>query len=132
MTVVPDNCYGVDFPGSRRTTMCNIAKQLLIAYPVNGGSVQSVAKFDLKFSGKTEEGGFHCPRTVEAVHEHLQNSPHMSELSKMTNWPIDKIIPQVACIDYKMNWCCLDWYWPKKDSVWVENPCCKIPQFGTG
>ncbi|KAI8943274.1 hypothetical protein NX059_001294 [Plenodomus lindquistii] len=38
MTEEPDNCYNIDFKGSRRTTLCNVAQQTLVAYPVVGSN----------------------------------------------------------------------------------------------
>ncbi|KAF2845621.1 hypothetical protein T440DRAFT_522506 [Plenodomus tracheiphilus IPT5] len=66
MTEEPDNCFNIDFKGSRRTTLCTVAQQTLVAFPVVEGSKVLDAfyvvslnynkKIDSIFNGKSALG----------------------------------------------------------------------------
>ncbi|KAH7356038.1 hypothetical protein BKA66DRAFT_613136 [Pyrenochaeta sp. MPI-SDFR-AT-0127] len=120
-----ENCYLVNFPGTRATKFCNIGKQVLVAFPTNGGTVQTVVKADVRFNGFSKVGSYHCDKAVGPVKE-LFRSDYRSQVSTATGWQADKIIPQVFCADDA----CLDWYNADKNGPWVENPACKLPNFG--
>ena len=109
--------------------MCNVAKQLLVAYPINGGPVQAIGKVDLHFFGTNYKNNYDFGKTVDVVRDHFHKSSFKADIAQETGWPIDKIVPQVASIDTKLEWCCLDWYNAMKNQPWQEKPCCKLPQF---
>lgn len=121
MTEVSENCYTHDFEGSRRTTLCNVGKQVLVALPINRGKVQAVVKVDVMFNGKTEAGKFDCAKTVPRVLEDFK-ATRQAEIGQFNNWGEDKIVPLPMCaVDD-----CLDWYQPDKNGQWKENPKCKL------
>jgi hypothetical protein len=121
MTEVDENCYTHDFEGSRRTTMCNVAKQVLVAMPINGGKIQAVVKVDVQFNGKTEGGKWDCAKTLPRVLEDFKTT-RQAEIGQFNNWGEDKIVPLPMCA----NDDCLDWYRPDKNGEWEENSECKL------
>lgn len=68
----PDNCYEVNFPNSRRTTLCNVPMHMFVMIPaVNGDFPLSVVRVNmkLKFNGMSTEGDFPCQKSLTPIAE---------------------------------------------------------------
>lgn len=102
MTDQEENCYIVHFPGSRATKMCNVGKQVLVAFPINGGQVQAVVKVDVMFNGQNLEGKWNCEKTVAPVNQLFRDS-YRPDVSKAMGWPEDKIVPLGFCAPYECS-----------------------------
>ncbi|KAH9866316.1 hypothetical protein J1614_008882 [Plenodomus biglobosus] len=69
MSEEPDNCYNIDFKGSRRTTLCSVAQQILVAFPVIGdGRVLSTLHIiSLNYNRKINAGTFNGKSAIGTV-----------------------------------------------------------------
>jgi hypothetical protein len=121
MTDDPANCYDVDFPGSRKTKMCNIGKQLIIAFPTNGGDVQARLDVSIQFNGETKEGSWN-PNNIEGPIKNYFDEEVKDALENAMQWPKEKIVLRTSsqpegCFNTK-SW----WF----GEAWHENEACKF------
>lgn len=100
--------------------MCNVAKQVLVALPINGGTVQSVVKVDVRFNGRTEAGKWDCQKTLPRVIQDFR-ATRQAEIGQIHGWGENNIVPLAMCAPDE----CLDWWKPNPDGEWQENPDCK-------
>ena len=70
MTETPRNCYKADFDegqgGGRGLWFCNVASQVMIAYPINGGPMQSLLKLTLEWDRPTDQGKYKCDEITQS------------------------------------------------------------------
>jgi hypothetical protein len=121
MTDDPANCYDVDFPGSRKTKMCNIGKQLIVAFPTNGGDVQARLDVSIQFNGDTKEGSWNPDNMEGPIKDYFDNEVK-DVLGNAMQWPKEKIVLRTSsqpegCFNTK-GW----WF----NEAWHENEACKF------
>lgn len=69
MTEDPSNCYEVNFPDCRHTTMCNDAKHILVVFPVTKDGVRVEARVNVlvEFNGASTEGTYDCTTSFQPI-----------------------------------------------------------------
>jgi hypothetical protein len=96
MTEQESNCYYIDFPNSRKTKMCNVGAEVMIAFPTNGGPIIGIIHVTVTFNGKTKEGTFNNNGNMTcAIAGHFQKHTE-PELSKVLGWPEEKMYVYVT------------------------------------
>ncbi|CAN9204164.1 unnamed protein product [Alternaria alternata] len=118
MTETPRNCYKADFDegqgGGRGLWFCNVASQVMIAYPINGGPMQSLLKLTLEWDRPTDQGKYKCDEITQSntirdwVSRPFLNDYYLlggkrqdafkKEIAKLHNWNADKIAPYTSCL----------------------------------
>jgi hypothetical protein len=93
-----NNCYQVDFPNSRKTTMCNVATHLLIVFPSNRANVQGRLNIQLEWNGKTHEGKFNCDTALPVIADHFKKAEGFRpRMAYMMNWNWAKTLLYNTC-----------------------------------
>lgn len=114
----PANCVDIDFPMSRCTRLCNVAKHVLIVFPANDDR-----PFEVRFNVKTDllypnvkgnpSGDYNCQSSLPAIADHFKTSVK-PQLAKVMGWDANKIPLMMSC--QKED--CFD----TRDGYWLGKP----------
>jgi hypothetical protein len=99
MTEDANSCYWVDFPNSRKTKLCNVAEQVMIAWPVNGGNLQGFINVHVQFMGETR-GSFSAANMVDSITKLFKESAS-NGFAQAQGWPADKLEVKLTAQDAK-------------------------------
>jgi hypothetical protein len=95
------NCILVDFPDSRRTKLCDVAKHVLVVFPANDERAVQVrlnVKLELKWTSDMlmDAGQYHCQNSLPAIADHFKTkSKH--KIAKAMSWDANKMPLFMSC-----------------------------------
>ena len=117
MTEVPSNCREAKFTnngGDRPLTFCSVASQVMIAFPINGGPMQSLLKVNLEWDHVTPKDSYTCDEVKQSgTFMDYVSRPFLNdywikgggkepafkkEIAKTYGWNEDKVAPYTACL----------------------------------
>jgi hypothetical protein len=117
MTEVPSNCRWIKFSsggGDRPLAFCSVASQVMIAFPINGGPVQSLLKLTLEWDHETDKKSYTCDEVAQSgtVMDYVsrpflndynirgggREDSFKKEISKIYGWKENRIAPYTACL----------------------------------
>lgn len=83
----PLNCYEVNFPNSRRTTMCNVASHMLVVFPVTSKNERVMARVNIVvgFNGASVEGDFKCEMSLGPINDFF-HSTALPNIGRVMGW----------------------------------------------
>ncbi|KAL1798132.1 hypothetical protein ACET3X_002169 [Alternaria dauci] len=126
MTETPSNCYPAslspDHPGGptneggtgRNLWFCNVASQVMIVYPINGGPMQSLLKVTLEWDHATDQKHYKCDEIAQSntimdwVSKPFVNDYYLlggkkqdafrKEIAKLHNWKANRVATYTSCL----------------------------------
>ncbi|KAG9194016.1 hypothetical protein G6011_04051 [Alternaria panax] len=147
MTEVPTNCYKPriwDLPGhqpkgDKDHVFCNVATQVMIAYPVNGGPMQSLLKVTLENDHETDQKNYQCDEIHQSntimdwVSQPFLNDYYLlggkrqdafkKEIAALQGWKANRIAPYTSCLWDRCFDTHKDTYEPRH--AWIETDDCE-------
>jgi hypothetical protein len=100
MSERPENCFQVDINGSRKTTLCNVSSQVLVAFPAPVGfttGVQTLFIANLYYNRKSDAGKLNCDASVKAAGEWFNNNAK-KQLAGAAGVDVKDVYPRVNCV----------------------------------
>ena len=91
-----ENCHIVNFPGSRATRLCNVSKQVLVAFPTNGGRSEAILNVELFLDSLSQKGELNCDKSRDSISDWFKNNVS-SDLAKTMGWDGENIVSLVDC-----------------------------------
>jgi hypothetical protein len=99
MTENSDNCYWVGFSNLRKTKLCNVVEQVMLAWPINGGNLQGFMNVHVQFLGKTD-GSFSADSMLEPIIK-LFKKTASKDSAQVQGWPEHMLEIRVTAQDAK-------------------------------
>lgn len=110
MSDEPENCYNIDFKGSRRTTLCSVAQQALVAFPVvpNSKVLGTLYIISLYYNRKLDNNSFNGRSALGTVKNWFDDSAKAG-LARAMGVQAGNVVSRVNWVD---NRCFLpNWWW---------------------
>jgi hypothetical protein len=101
MTEQDTNCYWVDFQDSRKTKLCSIGQQVLVAFPVTAAAREPDTLFigAVSSTATSDEGDYMCNYPLRTSILDFFRNKVRAELAKATDRGAAEISAHVRCVE---------------------------------
>ena len=103
MTQQDANCYFVEFENSRRTKMCNVAQQVLVAFAIDSSDDEPDSLFiaTVTSTASQTEGNFICNDPLkDSISSHFKNTVR-AKFASSTGRKEEEVGARVHCVEDK-------------------------------